>query len=295
MDTRGTPPPVGISGTEFVKEPDGLTGLLDAARAVGAESLEVWYPENFGPDPDSALAALRASGLRVACVASGSELGLPDPEPQADLLRAAITVAHRLGAPLANTYFGPPGRYDDAAAIDRYAKAIASCLDHAAELGVTVVLENEFDAFGHDPEHGDPTRRPESLRRLVDTVGHPHFGLNFDAANLACAGVTDLVGALELLEDAVRYAHVKDVLPVSGPDEAPEGWTAYRDGARWYATCPLGTGVVPWPDLLPRLAPQVVAATLEPHAQPALRRTAFAQALSAFRRLAAGTALGVAS
>jgi sugar phosphate isomerase/epimerase len=282
---------VGISGTEFVKEPDGMTALLDAARAVGAESLEVWYPENFGPDAER---ALRDSGVRVACVASGSELGIPDPEPQVELLRAAITVAHRLGAPLANTYFGPPGQCDDVASIDRYAKAVAGCLDLAAELGVTVVLENEFDAFGHDPEHGDPTRRPESLRRLVDTVGHPHFGLNFDAANLACAGVTDLVGALEFLGDAIRYAHVKDVLPVSGPEETPEGWTSYRDGDRWYRTCPLGTGVVPWLDLLPRLAPRVTAATLEPHAQPALRRAAFAQALSAFRRLATGTALGVA-
>jgi sugar phosphate isomerase/epimerase len=280
-----TRPPVGISGTEFVKEPDGLTGLLADAAAVGAQALEVWYPENFGADPDATAQRLLSAGITVACVASGSELGKADPEDDRRLLLEAITMAHRLGAPVANTYHGPPGLLDDRRVTDRYAAAVESCLDHAAAVGVTVVLENEFDAFGHDPHHGDPTRRPESLRRLVDLIGHPAFGLNFDAANFVCAGVRDVLGAFDLLADAVAYAHVKDVVAVRDEAAVRPGWTGYADGDRWYSTCPLGQGEVPWPELVTRMSGRVAAFTLEPHGRADRRTAAFAEAMTAFRKL----------
>lgn len=277
----GSAPRIGISGTEYIREPDGLGMLLADASAVGAEGLEVWYPENFSTGVESSFATL--AGAPVTCVASGSELGKEDPAADIELLRAAITAAHRLDAPFANTYFGPPGWYDDTRTIDRYARAVTGCLDHAASLGITVVLENEFDAFGHDPEHADPSRRPESLRRLVDLVGHPAFGLNFDAANMVCAGVDDVFGAFDLLQDAVRYAHVKDVIAIADRESVLDGWTAYRDGDRWYSTCPLGTGLVPWDRLLPKLAARVPTLTLEPHSGAEGRTAAYVQAMKICR------------
>ncbi|GIE95222.1 sugar phosphate isomerase/epimerase family protein [Paractinoplanes rishiriensis] len=272
-----------ISGTEYVTEPHGLTRLLADAEVTGADAIEVWYPENFGDDVPADIRMLRNSGVPVACVSSGSELGKADVDRDIALLRAAIDVGHRLGAPVTNTYFGGPGWRDDRKSIDRYARNVAGCLDLASELGLTVVLENEFDAFGHDPHRGDPSRRPESLRRLVDTIDHPAFGLNFDASNMVCAGVQDVPGALDLLADAVRYAHVKDVVPVVSQQAALDGWTAYPDAPAWWSTCPLGEGVVPWSSLFPGLVDRVTAITLEPHAAPHHRTAAFGHAMRTCR------------
>lgn len=299
---------IGISGTEYVREPDSLTELLRQAHLVGARYVEIWYPENFGgqskPDDgrevgsdidtrlDAALDLIDDVGVPIGCVSSGSELGVEDAEGWMVLLNKAIRLAARIGAPVVNSYFGGPGVRDDRRTIDRYARNISDSLDLAHSLGVTVVLENEFDAFGHDPEHGDPSRRPESLRMLVDTIDHDAFGLNFDAANMVCAGVGDVLGAFDLLHDAVRYAHIKDVRPIRDQWSVPEGWTAYRDGDRWYSTCTVGSGTVPWNHLLPRLLATVSAVTVEPHAAPANRSEAFVEAMHVLGSLIADTHAG---
>jgi sugar phosphate isomerase/epimerase len=157
---------------------------------------------------------------------------------------------------------------DDQGAVAAYAEALAPVLDHAAAEEVVVVLENEFDAFGWDPAGSDVSRRPDALAALLDRVGSPWFGLNFDAANFLCADVSPARDALPLLLPWVRYAHVKDVRRAPA-DTPPDGWTRYTDHGRAYDTAPLGAGELDWPAIVEGLAAAGYdgCLTLEPHCE----------------------------
>ena len=50
----------------------------------------------------------------------------------------------------------------------RYADALGPALDAAAEAGIFLALENEFDSAGTDP-----TRAARFTRRVFDVVGAP--------------------------------------------------------------------------------------------------------------------------
>lgn len=272
--------PLAISGTEFRGEP--TADLVAAARAVGADGVDLWYPENFGDGRDAVAAMLYSAGLDVVCVSSGTELG--DAEragSSVPLLIEAIDVAASLGAPLVNTYFGAPGVLDADRAIDRFCSNIAPCVAHAARRGVTISLENEFDAFGWDPEHGDVTRRPEALQRLAGRFDRGSLQLTFDAANFLCAGASP-IEAVDLLKDSVGYVHVKDVVRLVGEEAPVDGWLEFTDGDARFATTWLGAGDVPWDDLFEELSclPTIRAFTLEPHSTTTLRTDAFEQAVA---------------
>jgi sugar phosphate isomerase/epimerase len=203
------------------------------------------------------------------------------------LLLDALEVAARLGCPRVNTYFGAPGFRDDAVCGDNFLRNIAPALARADQLGVTIVLENEFNAFGRDHVRGDLTRRPPALRDLVRRSGSPRLRLNFDAANFYCAGVEPYPYAYGVVHDLIDYVHVKDIR-LSRPDEPePEdGWQRYRDYTRSYATTWLGSGAVNWTGLIDRLYADGYEGplTLEPHALPEHRTSAFAQGIRWLRR-----------
>ncbi|WP_131738031.1 sugar phosphate isomerase/epimerase family protein [Actinomadura roseirufa] len=220
--------------------------------ALGFDTFEMWAPWNVtAGDAEEVRARLAGDGLKVGCVAAPAEL-YGDNGRSARLLAEAIGVAHALGAPLVNTYFGH-GERDDADAIDRYAEAVRPLLDLAEQAGVTLVLENEFDLFGFDPDHSDITRRPDSLRTLVEKVGHDSFRLNLDPGNYQCSG-TDVKEALEAIGQYVAYVHVKDILPFDGPEnEYADGWKIFTDAGRRYVVTNLGEGSVPWDMVLEEL------------------------------------------
>lgn len=248
-----------------------LLGDLDRLREVrelGFTALELWCPWQVDESNVSDVRdALHSLGMTVACVSSPSHLhGEPTGEGHR-LISASIAIAAELGATRVNTYFGHGGTGDDREAARTYAGLVAPLLRQAEAAGVTIVLENEFDAFGHDPEHYDISRRAQSLHHLVQLVDHPRFRLNFDAANFACSG-EDVAEAVALLAPAVGYVHVKDIITVSREhsDEAAEGMR-YTDGDNTYRTVRLGTGQVPWTEVLDRLAEAGYDGpfTLEPH------------------------------
>ncbi|MFJ2400894.1 sugar phosphate isomerase/epimerase family protein [Streptomyces xanthochromogenes] len=257
---------IAVSGTEFT-DADGVDGLIEMARSAQCDAVEFWYPKNGRRDGvDAALHKLDRAGLHIACVSTPSHLYGAGGADGVALLHEAITLAARTGASRVNTYFGHAPVVDDERAIAAYADALAPVLDHAAAQKVVVVLENEFDAFGWDPLGSDITRRPTALAALFTRVGSPWFGLNFDAANFLCAGVSPGRYALPLLLPRVRYAHVKDVRRASL--ETPrEGWVRYTDHGRAYDTTSLGTGELDWPTMITGLAAAGYDGylTLEPH------------------------------
>ncbi len=257
---------IAVSGTEFT-DTDGVDGLMEMARSARCDAVEFWYPKNALRDGvDAALRKLDRAGLRIACVSTPSQLYGTGEADAVPLLHEAIAIAARTGSNRVNTYFGHGPVVDDEGAIAAYADALAPVLDHAAAEGVTVVLENEFDAFGWDPVASDISRRPVALAALFARVDSPWFGLNLDAANFFCATVSPARDALPPLLPWVRYAHVKDVRRASA-ETPPEGWTRYTDHGRAYDTAPLGTGELDWPAIIGSLATADYDGflTLEPH------------------------------
>jgi sugar phosphate isomerase/epimerase len=278
-----------LSGTDL-DDGEPVTELIVAARELQISWVELWYPRNTlhaGVGPT--LARLEEAGLRVACISTGSELYRDggSPEDQA-LLVEAIKLARRCGARLVNTYFGYAPVQDDNKAIATYHKYLRPCLEAARSAGVTIVLENEFNAFGVDVVSSDLTRRPSVLRRLFLTLNSPSFRLNFDACNFFCAGVDPFPTTYELLAPFIAYTHLKDAKR-SQPEADQEDldmWNRYRDFDREYVTCPIGAGSVPWDALLGRMAADGYNGfiTLEPHSARCHLRHAWAQAAAFVRR-----------
>lgn len=244
-----------VSGVELEpgEHPDGL---IAAAQAAGASAVELWHDRNTSAlGVERTVAEIEAAGLSFACVTSQIELYVPAGVDEAQrALIETIELAARVGAPFANAYFGYAPVRDDEAALAGYAAAVAPCVERAHQLGVTLLLENEFNAFDLDPAHSDMTREAERMRRIYDRVDHPAFGFTFDPANFAFAGVRDLLGAYETVRDAVRYVHVKSGRPIAADAPPLEGWSRYTDDADAYTTCGLEEGIVDWPAVLARLA-----------------------------------------
>lgn len=275
--------PLAISGTEL--EPtESIAELIECARDLAIPFIELWYPRNTTVDGlERTLALIREAGLRVACVATGSELyrhgGSLDDQK---LLTEAIDLARRVQAPFVNTYFGYHEKLDDDLALSTYRRLLEPCLARAIESNVTIVLENEFNAFGVDHAASDITRRPLSLRRLFEEVDCPSFRLNFDPCNFYCAGTEPFPYAYELLRPFISYVHVKDGsrFDAALADAADvSGWRHFTDYDNEFVMRPMGGGAVPWANLLRRLNDDGFAGflTLEPHAEIAQRRDAWRQ------------------
>jgi sugar phosphate isomerase/epimerase len=278
-----------ISGTEL--EPtETVAELISCASKLDISFVELWYPRNTETEGlEQVLHLIFKAGLRVACVSTGSELyrnggSLEDQE----LLIEAINLASRIGAPFTNTYFGYHEVQDDAAATRAYRQLLEPCLARATELGITIVLENEFNAFGWDHAASDITRRPLALRRLFEEINNPSFRLNFDPCNFYCAGAEPYPYAYELLRPFIGYVHVKDGCHYDAALANVanlSGWKRFTDFGKEFITRPMGDGAVPWVNLLRRLYSDGYTGflTIEPHAEIGLRHEAWRQSVEYIR------------
>jgi sugar phosphate isomerase/epimerase len=265
-----------LSGTEL-KLGEAIDPLINAARRNGIEWLEVWYPMNtVAAGVEATIERLAREGLRVAAIGTGTELGGEgDVSHHQQTLFEAIEIADRIGCGIVGTYFGCRTVRDDASAIETYVSNVAPCIERAESLGVTLTLENEFDAFGHDPAGSDVTRRAEATVQLVERIGSTRFRLTFDPCNAYFAGLEPFPEIYGALSPFISYVHVKDGAHANGSETG--AWTRFTDGGRGYATCALGEGALNWPGILHALARDSYSGflTIEPHAQRAHRDDAW--------------------
>jgi sugar phosphate isomerase/epimerase len=89
-----------------------------------------------------------------------------------------------------------------------------------AEQGVTVALETGQESAA-------------TLIDVLEELGRPDMGVNFDPANMILYGMGDPVAALGQLAPHVRQVHVKDALPARQPGS-------------WGREVPAGQGAVDW-------------------------------------------------
>jgi sugar phosphate isomerase/epimerase len=275
-----------VSGTGDYYEGQPISRLLDVAQRYEADCLELWYPKNTRVlGLDESLRLLGETGLQVVAVSTWTHLCTPgDVSAEQALLFQGIELAARLGGRYASTYFGHGEVRDDELLMGRYIEHLRPCLQRAEELGVTICLENEFNVLGDDPLASDITRRPWSIRELVERIDSPHFRLTYDACNFYFAGVEPFPYAYELLKDYIVYVHLKDGARYD-PHLYDQGMLRFSDQSGEYVCLPVGQGAINYTGILSQLAADGYDGfmTLEPHVEPARMEATYQQTLDTLR------------
>jgi len=274
---------IAISGTEYPFRP--LEELLDVAVQLDVRHLELWIPHNFVlKDLPRVEKELATRGLHTAVISTWTQLNLPgDVTPRQELVRQSIQAAKALGVRSVNTYFGAHPTRTTEESIAAYRESILPLVDLAGKEGVTITLENEFEATGRDV-----TRRADGVRRLLEVVDSPFFRVNFDPCNFYFAGEEPYPYAYRLLKGHIGYVHIKDGMkfhPHLYPDPG-EGFL-WKDLSGDYVCCSLGCGAMNYAALLRDLATSSYDGylTLEPHVHPASLFNVFQESLNTLRQL----------
>ncbi|HEY7115066.1 MAG TPA: sugar phosphate isomerase/epimerase family protein [Tepidisphaeraceae bacterium] len=144
----------------------------------------------------------------------------PDPafrQQQVDQQKRMIDMTQALGGQYCRVLSGQ--RRPEVSRSDgiRYAAdCIKACLPHAAERGVTLILENHYkDNYWQYPEFAQKT---DVFVDLVNQIEHPHFGVNYDPSNTIICG-EDPLELLRRVKHRVVTMHASDRTLISGTIE----------------------------------------------------------------------------
>ncbi len=87
------------------------------------------------------------------------------------------------------------------------AECINACLPYAEERNITLIIENHYkDDFWEFPEFA---QKMDVFCKLLDSVHHPYFGVNYDPSNTFLAG-EDPLELLYRVSDRVVTMHASD-------------------------------------------------------------------------------------
>ncbi len=87
------------------------------------------------------------------------------------------------------------------------ADCIYECLPYAQERGITLIIENHYkDDFWEYPEFA---QKMDVFCKLVDSIDHPNFGVNYDPSNTYLAG-EDPLELLKRVSNRVVTMHASD-------------------------------------------------------------------------------------
>jgi sugar phosphate isomerase/epimerase len=87
------------------------------------------------------------------------------------------------------------------------ADCIYECLPYAQERNITLILENHYkDDFWEYPEFA---QKADVFCKLVDSIDHPNFGVNYDPSNTYLAG-EDPIDLLKRVSHRVVTMHASD-------------------------------------------------------------------------------------
>jgi sugar phosphate isomerase/epimerase len=186
-----------------------------AADHLDIDGLEFYW--GFTPHGDPpALKRLRGRiagrELAMPMLCYSPDFIQPDPAQRAQQVagqKRAIEVTAALGGRLCRVLSGQ--RRADVSQADGLrmaAEAIAACLPHAEQYGVTLVLENHYkDGYWEYPEFA---QKSDVFLALLDAISpSPWFGVNFDPSNAILAG-EDPLALLEAVKHRVVSMHASD-------------------------------------------------------------------------------------
>lgn len=93
------------------------------------------------------------------------------------------------------------------------AESIEECLPYAQERNITLIIENHYkDDFWEYPEFA---QKGDVFCKLVDSIHHPNFGVNYDPSNTYLAG-EDPLDLLARVANRVVTMHASDRFLLSG-------------------------------------------------------------------------------
>jgi sugar phosphate isomerase/epimerase len=213
---------------------------IDLAVSLEVEGLE-WYA-GFLEMRDKAnwpvfRRRVEDHGKRIPMLCCSPDFTHPDPafrQRQVQRQLEWIEMAHCLGASWCRVLSGQrrPG-LSEGEGILLATECINSCLPHAAELGVTLILENHYkDDFWEYPEFA---QHMEVFCELLQRIDHPYFGVNYDPSNAFLAG-EDPLELLDRVAHRVVSMHASDRYLIEGTIEdlrqEEQGYVGYAQRLR---------------------------------------------------------------
>ena len=240
--------PFGINGGEF---PHWTVGeIAELAVKVGARFVELPLRRLAGDGAAVAVKETRTRGLAIHVNAGTSELA------------EAFGTARTLGAPYIVAFDDAIERVDASRrdSLEGFRRTVLGLLDAPGHGGIRVALENSFIKI---------PRQPDDLLELVTLVGHPAFGVNFDADNFYNAGVEPFPYAYELLKGHILHVHAKDSARYIPAVHGDAKRVLHRAGGN-VVCVPIGRGAVNWKGLIDRLKEDGYRGpvSLDPHTLP---------------------------
>ncbi|HAP91514.1 MAG TPA: sugar phosphate isomerase/epimerase [Arthrobacter bacterium] len=228
-------------------------------RAAGLDAAEVIYQDGYTSglpqgDRRAAMEALRAAkdeGLPIIGLTPYTTAinALDESEWRGgvDEFRGAIETAHLLGAGRVRVYAGSwhSGDSDHARRWSRLREALQTLAPEADQAGVRLCVENHF---------GTMTQTAAETAALVREVAHPAVRVLYDQANLTFTHDETFEEALAVQGNLIGHVHVKDLV-FTDPNAAFRATETARVDAseRAVRSRVVGTGVLPWPQILAAL------------------------------------------
>ena len=165
-------------------------------------------------------AAVEARGLTVPMLCCSPDFTHPDPafrQAQVEQEKSWIDMAAALGGPYCRVLSGqrrPDMSVDEG--VELAAGCILACLPHAADRGVTLVLENHYkDNYWTHPEFAQHMEVFCAVVDRIDPHQWPNFGVNYDPSNTFLAG-EDPLDLLRRVRHRVVTMHASDRYLVNG-------------------------------------------------------------------------------
>ncbi|MCB1237236.1 MAG: sugar phosphate isomerase/epimerase, partial [Verrucomicrobiae bacterium] len=172
---------IGMIGVE-----GGLTEKFKAARAAGFDGVELNAP---GFDIAEAKAAIDASGLPVDGTVCAEHWSVRHTSPDAgtrakalENLQNALRDTHAVGGHSVLLVVGKGEDGPEAEIWPRSVENISKAIPLAAELGVSIAIENVWNQFLYNHE-GGADQTAEKFVEYVDDFNTPWVGMHFDIGN----------------------------------------------------------------------------------------------------------------
>jgi len=185
--------------------------VLETVAAAGYVGVDISATWRADLDPAQMPAEVRRTyretaarlGLQIEAVVTHLPLVNALWERQPIHLAGAVDVAVDVGAAGVTVHLGGPGDTGrrEEEAWETAVSALREAAAYAGERGRWLACDAVFP--------GCLTDTPEKVLRLVEEVGSPHFGHNYDPCYLAASGF-DPAEAARMLGAAIRHVHVKD-------------------------------------------------------------------------------------
>lgn len=201
--------------------------FMDWAAELGVSGVELPAPMIADHSVMEVREALTSRSLKLVVDTPGL-LQRPVQELFADIKLASACGARVVRAIMSSLLCGDRREMAGGfrAHLDRVAAALQEALPAAADLGVSIAVENHQDAATED------------FFYLAERLGHhPAFGITLDTGNPLAVG-QDPVEAARELAPLIRHLHLKDYTM----HFAPGGYRLVR--------CAAGAGVVDFPEIL---------------------------------------------